>query len=124
MAEHRGAEIKTEGDSFYVAVDSPSAAVRCGLRILELAAASRAAATGAIFDGAKRYGKAVRDDRDMDALLGWWEDIGRFRRSVTGQRQIPRRRFIADTMAASASSTEPEPSMISKRPGSAAARSR
>jgi class 3 adenylate cyclase len=48
VAEHRGAEIKTEGDSFYVAFDSPSAAVRCGLRILEQAAASHAAATGPI----------------------------------------------------------------------------
>jgi class 3 adenylate cyclase len=48
VGEHRGAEIKTEGDSFYVAFDSPSAAVRCGLRVLELAAASGAAATGLI----------------------------------------------------------------------------
>ena len=44
VAEFDGAEIKTEGDSFYVVFGSPSAAVRCGLRIVELAAASRAAA--------------------------------------------------------------------------------
>lgn len=43
MAEHRGAEIKTEGDSFYIVFDSPSSAVLCGLRILELAAGSQAA---------------------------------------------------------------------------------
>lgn len=44
VAEFQGAEIKTEGDSFYVVFGSPSAAVTCGLRILELAAESRAAA--------------------------------------------------------------------------------
>jgi class 3 adenylate cyclase len=48
VAEHRGAEIKTEGDSFYVVFDSPSMAVKCGLRIVELAAASTAAAGGPI----------------------------------------------------------------------------
>jgi class 3 adenylate cyclase len=48
VAEHRGAEIKTEGDSFYVAFDSPSMAVRCGLRIVQLAAESSAAAGGPI----------------------------------------------------------------------------
>ena len=35
VAEHQGAEIKTEGDSFYVVFASVSAAVRCGLEILE-----------------------------------------------------------------------------------------
>jgi class 3 adenylate cyclase len=44
VAEFQGAEIKTEGDSFYVAFGSPSAAVNCGLRIVELAAASTGAA--------------------------------------------------------------------------------
>ena len=34
VGQFRGAEIRTEGDSFYVAFDSPSAAVRCGLAIL------------------------------------------------------------------------------------------
>ena len=34
VADFHGAEIKTEGDSFYVAFGSPSAAVKCGLRIL------------------------------------------------------------------------------------------
>ncbi len=43
-AEFDGAEIKTEGDSFYIVFGSPSAAVNCSLRILALAAASRAAA--------------------------------------------------------------------------------
>ena len=41
VAEFRGAEIKTEGDSFYVAFDSPSAAVRCGLAVLGAATAAR-----------------------------------------------------------------------------------
>ena len=44
VADFHGAEIKTEGDSFYVVFGSPSAAVKCGLRILELAAASHGAA--------------------------------------------------------------------------------
>ena len=48
VAEFDGAEIKTEGDSFYVVFGSPSAALNCGLRIQELAAESRAAAGGPI----------------------------------------------------------------------------
>ncbi len=48
VAEFDGAEIKTEGDSFYVVFGSPSAALNCGLRILELAAESQAAAGAAI----------------------------------------------------------------------------
>ena len=48
VGEFDGAEIKTEGDSFYVVFGSPSAAVNCGLRVLELAAESQAAAGGPI----------------------------------------------------------------------------
>lgn len=33
VAKHRGAEVKTEGDSFYVVFRSPSAAVRCAIEI-------------------------------------------------------------------------------------------
>ena len=35
VTRHGGAEIKTEGDSFYVVLPSASAALRCGLDILE-----------------------------------------------------------------------------------------
>jgi hypothetical protein len=31
-----------------------------------------------VFDDAQLFGKAVREDRDMDALLDWWDEIGRF----------------------------------------------
>jgi class 3 adenylate cyclase len=38
VARHSGAEIRTEGDSFYVVFSSASDAVRCGLSIVEAAA--------------------------------------------------------------------------------------
>ena len=40
VAERNGAEIRTEGDSFYVVFDSVSAAVRCGMAIVEAAGAT------------------------------------------------------------------------------------
>jgi class 3 adenylate cyclase len=51
VGEFDGSEIKTEGDSFYVVFGSPSAAVKCGLRILELAAANHGAVSGPIAVG-------------------------------------------------------------------------
>jgi len=29
-------------------------------------------------EGSQLYGKAVRSDGDMAALLNWWEKVGRF----------------------------------------------
>jgi class 3 adenylate cyclase len=48
VAQSNGAEIRTEGDGFYVVFPSPSSAIRCGLAILEEAAGSTAAAGGAL----------------------------------------------------------------------------
>ena len=31
-----------------------------------------------VFDDSQLFAKAIRDDRDMGALLDWWEDVGRF----------------------------------------------
>jgi class 3 adenylate cyclase/tetratricopeptide (TPR) repeat protein len=39
VARHRGAEVKTEGDSFYVVFESPSAALDCAVAILRKARA-------------------------------------------------------------------------------------
>ncbi|HEY6960135.1 MAG TPA: AAA family ATPase [Candidatus Limnocylindria bacterium] len=38
VARHEGAEVKTEGDSFYVVFDSPSGALECAVAILRAAA--------------------------------------------------------------------------------------
>ncbi len=46
VAQHAGAEIRTEGDSFYVVFGSASSAVRCGLAILEAAEQANQAAAG------------------------------------------------------------------------------
>jgi class 3 adenylate cyclase len=46
VAQHAGAEIRTEGDSFYVVFGSASSAVRCGLAILDAAEQANQAAGG------------------------------------------------------------------------------
>jgi class 3 adenylate cyclase len=46
VAKFSGAEIRTEGDGFYVVFPSASSAIRCGLAILEEAAQSTAAGGG------------------------------------------------------------------------------
>ena len=37
VARHEGAEVKTEGDSFYVVFETPSSAVECAVAILRAA---------------------------------------------------------------------------------------
>jgi len=46
VAAHDGAEIKTEGDSFYVVFDAVSEAVLCGLDIVDAAGAAASVASG------------------------------------------------------------------------------
>lgn len=46
VARHEGAEIRTEGDSFYVIFPSASSAVRCGLEVVDLAAEVHAGPDG------------------------------------------------------------------------------
>jgi class 3 adenylate cyclase len=48
VAATRGAEVKTEGDSFYVVFETVSAAIRCGLAILEAAGSPAAGPLGPI----------------------------------------------------------------------------
>ena len=77
VTRFRGAEIKTEGDSFYVVFDAVSAAVGCGLAISEAAAK--------IVDGPSR-----RPDprRDRDPRRGDGRNIGWLRR-IGGQCRRP-----------------------------------
>src|SRR6185295_18417655 len=48
VSEHDGAEIRTEGDSFYVVFPSISEALRCGLAIVERAGDPAAGPAGPI----------------------------------------------------------------------------
>jgi class 3 adenylate cyclase len=51
VREFDGAEIRTEGDSFYLAFDSPSAALLCGLAILSAAGGQTDASSDPILVG-------------------------------------------------------------------------
>jgi class 3 adenylate cyclase len=51
VADYGGAEIKTEGDSFYVVFPSASSAVQCGLAIIRAAAEGRQAGGAPIHVG-------------------------------------------------------------------------
>ncbi len=51
VANFSGAEIRTEGDGFYIVFPSPSSAIRCALAILETAASSADAAGGPLAVG-------------------------------------------------------------------------
>ena len=66
VAEFGGAEIKTEGDSFYVVFPSASSAVQCGLAILDAASKSTAAGGGPI-----RVGIGVHAGETVETSEGY-----------------------------------------------------
>jgi class 3 adenylate cyclase len=66
VSEFGGAEIKTEGDSFYVVFPSASSAVQCGLAILDAAAASTASGGGPI-----RVGIGVHAGETVETSEGY-----------------------------------------------------
>ena len=69
VARYRGAEIKTEGDSFYVVFSAVSAAVQCGLAIT---AGARAAASDATGDRAViRVGVGIHAGETVDTPEGY-----------------------------------------------------
>jgi class 3 adenylate cyclase len=67
VAHHRGAEIRTEGDSFYVVLPTASAAVECGLSIVESARrAAEASWTDPLRIGVGIHaGEAIESDQGM-----------------------------------------------------------
>jgi class 3 adenylate cyclase/ABC-type branched-subunit amino acid transport system substrate-binding protein len=66
VAEHDGAEIRTEGDSFYVVFPSVSGALRCGLAIVERAAAEPDQAGGPI-----RVGVGIHAGETVETAEGY-----------------------------------------------------
>jgi branched-chain amino acid transport system substrate-binding protein len=69
VARYRGAEIKTEGDSFYVVFSAVSAAVQCGLAITE--GARETAAGGASDRDVIRVGVGVHAGETVDTPEGF-----------------------------------------------------
>jgi class 3 adenylate cyclase/ABC-type branched-subunit amino acid transport system substrate-binding protein len=66
VAEHEGAEIKTEGDSFYVVFASVSEAIRCALAIVE-----RSGAQGAGPDGPIAVGIGIHAGETLETNEGY-----------------------------------------------------
>ncbi|MDT4935471.1 MAG: branched-chain amino acid transport system substrate-binding protein [Pseudonocardiales bacterium] len=66
VAEHEGAEIKTEGDSFYVVFGSVSEALRCALAIVE-----RSGAQGAGPDGPIAVGIGIHAGETLETNEGY-----------------------------------------------------
>ncbi len=66
VGRSHGAEIRTEGDGFYVVFPSASSAIRCGMEILEEAAHSTAAAGGPLRVGIGIHaGETVNDGEGL-----------------------------------------------------------
>ncbi len=94
VAEFGGAEIKTEGDSFYVVFPSASKAVQCGLAILDAASKSTAAGGGPI-----RVGIGVHAGETVETSEGYVGSAVNVAARVCSQAK-PGELLVTDTVRA------------------------
>ena len=93
VAEHDGAEIKTEGDSFYVVFHAVSAAVLCGLAIVEAAGGRRSGRPPA---GRSRSGIGIHAGETIetpDGYVGSPVNIAARICAIAEARRGPRQRY-------------------------------
>ena len=94
VADSGGAEIKTEGDSFYVVFPSASGAVQCGLAILRSAAEGRRAGGAPI-----QVGIGVHAGETVETAEGYVGSAVNVAARVCSQAR-PRELLVTDTVRA------------------------
>jgi len=94
VAQHGGAEIKTEGDSFYVVFPSASSAVQCGLAIIASASESTAADGGPI-----RVGIGVHAGETVETAEGYVGSVVNVAARVCGEARAGEL-LVTDTVRA------------------------